>query len=111
MTTSASLPNSINSSGSVLDDVIEEITAQMHAGQPVDIEAYVQQHPEHADQLRRLLPALQVLADLGRSASEVLAAGRDKSSGDLELGTLGDFHILRQIGRGGMGVVYEAEQI
>src|SRR4029077_10698089 len=110
MTTSASVPSSIQTSGSVLDELIEEITAQMHAGQPVDIEAYVEQHSEHADSLRRLLPALQVLADLGRSAGEALPTAPGTSS-DLALGTPGDFRILREIGRGGMGVVYEAKQI
>ena len=37
------------------------------------------------------------------------AAGPDASAA--VLGTLGDFRLLREIGRGGMGIVYEAEQI
>src|SRR5208282_1743907 len=37
--------------------------------------------------------------------------GQPRASGALAPGCLGDFYILRQIGQGGMGIVYEAEQI
>jgi serine/threonine protein kinase len=102
-----------NGSSAVLDDVIEEVANRLQSGDAVDVEAILARYPEHAESLRRLLPAIAVMAEFGVSASRLAAAGAFPGLGpiDTELGTLGDFRILREVGRGGMGVVYEAEQM
>jgi serine/threonine protein kinase len=99
---------------SVLAEIVEEVTNKFHAGEAVDVEEYSRAHPELAEQLGQLLPALHVLADLRRSASSgdaVVVPQSPVPVSAAELGELGDFRILREIGRGGMGVVYEAVQI
>jgi serine/threonine-protein kinase len=99
----------------VLDDVIEEVANRLQAGEPVDAEAILARYPERADSIRRLLPAIEVMAEFGVSASKLAARGVPAGVGPLDmaqaLGALGDFRILREVGRGGMGVVYEAEQM
>ncbi len=108
MIASANSPGPTSGTDPVLAELFEEITVKLQAGEPVDLEAYAQRYPEQAEALRRLLPAMEVLADLGRSAPP--SAPRAVAA-DLSPGVLGDFRLVREIGRGGMGVVYEAEQI
>ena len=105
-------PSRLGETDPELDRLIEELTRRIQAGGSVDMEAIAREHPGHAEAIGRLLPALELLADLGQSASA--QAGRaevavpDPTAG---LGELGDYRLVREIGRGGMGIVYEAEQI
>jgi serine/threonine protein kinase/Flp pilus assembly protein TadD len=90
-------------------ELLEELAGRVQAGEAIDAEQLARDHPKHAEQLLRLLPAVHLLAAL-----DTPAAGDDPvpaEDGVLPCGALGDFRLIREIGRGGMGIVYEAEQI
>jgi tetratricopeptide (TPR) repeat protein/tRNA A-37 threonylcarbamoyl transferase component Bud32 len=77
--------------------LVEELSRKIQAGEAIDVETYCRLHADQADRLRNLLPTLGVLAALAQAGNLPAA--------------LGDFRLRREVGRGGMGVVYEAEQV
>jgi len=101
------------SDSSVLADLVDRLTAKIQAGEAIDWEEAARQHPEYAGELLRLRPALGALGELSRSGPEELSGVAPPAAhpDGLVEGVLGDFRIIREVGRGGMGVVYEAEQI
>ena len=90
----------------VLVDLVEEATKRILGGEAVDVEKIAEEHPEWADAVRSLLPAMRSLAELADEASELPDGDRDEEG----RAVFGNFRIVREVGRGGMGVVYEAEQ-
>jgi hypothetical protein len=88
-------------------DLIAEMTDNLQAGQPVDLQQHIARHPEWADRLRDIVPTLEMMAQVSSGAADEVEGNRAAPW----QGTLGDFRLMREIGRGGMGVVYEAEQI
>src|SRR5262249_22507759 len=90
----------------------EEYLANHRKGLKPSVESYAAAHPELADEIRRLFPALLMMEELkpasGDATGSFAAAAVVVRGARLE--RLGNFRILREVGRGGMGVVYEAEQ-
>ncbi|MEX2139362.1 MAG: protein kinase [Pirellulales bacterium] len=96
--------------GESLALVVEELARRFEEGEAVDAAAFIARYPQHETALAQLLPAMAALAQFGNSNGAALALDPLAGVTD-EAGRLGDFRIIREIGRGGMGVVYEAEQI
>jgi hypothetical protein len=89
------------------EEVAESFLARYRAGETPSITEYAARYPELAEKICRLLPApVRVEQDLSIDVAPAPAA-RDAAAGPSR--RLGDYGILREIRRGGMGVVYEAE--
>jgi hypothetical protein len=97
----------------VLAGIVAEIADRIDSGESVDPESYAQQHPEHAERLRSLWPMLLAAADLGpyASTSEFSPDHASAKSGREGSDQLGDFRLIRKIGSGGMGSVFEAVHV
>jgi serine/threonine protein kinase len=94
-------------------EALDQYMAALEAGQSPNRQAFLARHAELAGPLAECLDAMQALHELHSSANQPgHETGGADPAGDWQPGTpLGDFRIIREIGRGGMGVVYEAEQL
>jgi len=99
-----------------LTDVLDDYLSALEQDLPPDREALLREHPDLADALQIYLGQLDdlhgIAAGFGNAAA--VPANRpaaDDDGGEGEERRLGDFIIGREVGRGGMGVVYEARQI
>jgi eukaryotic-like serine/threonine-protein kinase len=91
-----------------LEVLASEFTERLRKGEQPSLSEYAANYPDLAEDIETLFPAIL--------AAERLKVSRERSSdgraslGAAALERLGDFRIVREIGRGGMGVVFEAEQ-
>ena len=81
----------------LVDVLAEEFLARRRRGEICDVEEYVGKYPDRADDIRDVFATLDFVLDT-QPVQE-------------ELPCIPDYQIVREIGRGGMGIVYEARQI
>ena len=85
----------------------EEFAERCRRGESPSIGEYEARFPEHAEKIRKLLPTVAMMEQF-RPAPTGKRAEPSRPRPMPE--RLGEFRILRELGRGGMGVVYEAVQ-
>ncbi len=94
---------------------LDEYLAALEAGQKPDRLVFLARHGEVAEPLAKCLDGLEFVQHAAPQLDQQVSdQGTALSAITGELATttpLGDFRIIREIGRGGMGVVYEAEQL
>jgi serine/threonine protein kinase/WD40 repeat protein len=103
------MPSDDVSQCELIDQLAEDFVARYRCGQRPALQEYLDRYPALADDIRALFPALvemeQVKEDRGEPAAPPAAATTPTPQ------QVGDYRIVREIGHGGMGIVYEAEQV
>ncbi len=92
----------------------EEFVERFRRGERPRIREYADKYPDYAAEIEEVFPALAMMEDLAPERTEDLVpapAASPSSLGGLTVQRLGDYRIIREVGRGGMGIVYEAEQV
>jgi WD40 repeat protein/serine/threonine protein kinase len=87
--------------------LLEACLAEIEAGRAIDLERLTADHPALARRLRACLAGLCAVEEEGATMARAVVAATPEP----RRRRLGDYLLLHEVGRGGMGIVYEAEQL
>ena len=87
----------------LINRLAEEFTKRLRDGERPSIQEYCDKYPELAADLRAMLPVLAEVEQVQDEAETPPAPEQPR------LRQIDEYQIVCEVGRGGMGVVYEAE--
>ena len=95
-----------------VEALAEEYLERRRRGEHPTMAEYAARYPHLADEIRAFFPVLGLVEDYKPGSSDATGSlgGASPPGHVAPHERLGDYRILREVGRGGMGVVYEAEQ-
>lgn len=99
--------SSVDDSRDPVEELAEEFLDRRRAGERITAQDYADRHPQLAEEILDLFPTMLALEKLGDEGSEDTSSPSETFTHPTQLG---DLRLLRELGRGGMGIVYEAEQ-
>jgi WD40 repeat protein/serine/threonine protein kinase len=102
-----------DSQAEIVLELAEEFLDRYRKGERPPLREYIDRHPELASDIKEVFPSMAMLENIaiaeGSSGSQ--AKGSTNAGFGRTLRQLGDYRIIREVGFGGMGVVFEAEQV
>lgn len=94
-----------------LNQVLLDYLDACQSGFPPDRSELLSRHPELQSDLEEFFAGHDAVQRVSAPLRDAAEPPAETFAGLPDIGLLGDFRLLRELGRGGMGVVYEAEQI
>jgi eukaryotic-like serine/threonine-protein kinase len=89
-----------------VEALADEFIARRRKGETPSLDEYAARCPERAEEIRELFPAIAAMERWKPRPS----TPRHRLDGGPIRERIGEYRLIREIGRGGMGIVYEAEQ-
>jgi serine/threonine protein kinase len=107
-----SIMTDVAASSITVEALAEEFLERKRKGERPSVAEYLARYPHLAEEIRDVFPVLGLVEDFKPGSGDATGslANAEIPGMDKPVERLGDFRVLRVVGRGGMGVVYEAEQ-